>query len=135
VRITKTQMMIEMAHVVARRSMCSRLVQVGCVVSSWDYTRIVGIGYNGQPRGFVEECDRVMGDCGCIHAEANALLKAPYSGGLEPLRMFLTLSPCVTCARLIVNSDVKEVVYDAAYRNTDGLAILKHAGIEHYIWK
>lgn len=69
------------------------------------------------------------GSCTCIHAEVNALLKAPYDdvGGLV---MFTTLSPCPSCARLILNSRVTSVYYLDEYRTLEGLSILKDNGIE-----
>lgn len=75
----------------------------------------------------------VPGDCGCIHAEANALIKAPFRQG--PLVMYTTLSPCRDCAKLIINSAVKTVFYLNAYRDTAGLSLLEKAGIHvAYLW-
>ncbi len=114
-RMTKEEMMLNIAKIVSSRSVCARGTQVGCVISNWDYTKIVAIGYNGPPRGTVGTCDGQVGACGCIHAEVNALLKAPYGEG--PLRLFTTLSPCVDCAKLILNSDVAEITYLTKHRS------------------
>lgn len=126
-RITKNEMMLQMAEVVAKRAVCSRGVKVGCVITNWERDKIVAIGYNGPPRGLPHECSAVPGACGCVHAECNGLLKAPY--GVGELRMYLTLSPCETCTRLILNSDVRDVTFRVAYRELSHLDLLRRAGI------
>lgn len=69
----------------------------------------------------------VPGDCGCIHAEANALIKAPFHQG--PLVMYTTLSPCRDCAKLIINSAVTRVFYSELYRDPAGILLLEQGGI------
>lgn len=128
-RPTRDEMFMDFAHAAARRSKCGRLVRVGAVVATWDGTSVVSMGYNGAAKGLQEDCDpSALGVCGCVHAEANALLKAPYG---QPLRMYVTLSPCATCARLLINSSVKEVVYAEEYRDPSGLELLTRAGLSH----
>ena len=74
-RLEFTEIYMRFACDLARRSTCSRL-QVGCVVVAEDFSRVFGIGYNGNARGFSNTCDRTEpGNCGCLHAEDNALLK------------------------------------------------------------
>jgi dCMP deaminase len=125
-RISKQEMFLRMAETVALRSTCLRK-QVGCVVSDLDLTTVLAIGYNGSPRGWQNFCENpeAQGACGCIHAEANALLKAPYHTG--PLVLFCTHSPCISCAKLIVNSAVQQVIYRTPFR--DGTDFLDRSGI------
>ena len=117
----------------AQRSSCTRK-KVGCVVADWDLTSIVSIGYNGNARGLSNGCERPdePGNCGCLHAEDNALIKAPYG---QPLIMFTTLVPCKTCAKRIINSSVAMVVYSDGDYRADGLDLLKTAGVYHFHFK
>lgn len=127
-RPTAEAVFMYFAEMLAQRSTCERL-RVGAVITNGAMTKVLGIGYNGNARGFPNECDRpnMPGNCGCIHAESNALLKAD---GTEPdQRMFLTHSPCVPCAKLIINSGVRWLYYRDEYRNPDGLAVLGRAGV------
>lgn len=115
------EVLLDMAAVVARRGTCRR-ARVGCLITNYDLTNIVSMGYNGNARGLPNTCDREMaGGCGCLHAEENALLKAPYG---EPLVMFTTTAPCVACAKRILNSSVMAVYYREAYRDPAGLELL-----------
>lgn len=116
-----------MALLAAERSSCSRL-KVGAIITSWDGTQVVGIGYNGNARGLPNACDRKdPGRCGCVHAETNALIKAPYDRG--DLIMYVTHSPCEACAKLIINSAVKRVIYNEVYRDPVGLELMQYAGL------
>src|SRR4249920_3297099 len=127
-------MLLMMARVVAQRSTCARL-KVGCIIANLDldptgisqsYTRILAMGYNGMEAGGQNECDSTLpGRCGCIHAEVNALIKAEPG----PKAVFVTLSPCLTCARLMINADVREVYYGFVYRDTKGIGLLVARGV------
>jgi dCMP deaminase len=121
------QIFADFSRLVARRSTCKRL-QVGSVITSGDYMRVLAIGYNGNARGLPNTCDRdEPGNCGCIHSEINALLKLDYT---EPHKiMFITDSPCVGCAKAIINAGIEQVHYLRAYRKADGLDLLRSAGI------
>lgn len=113
-RPTMSQVMMVTAHAVAERSTCRR-AQVGCVVATMDLKNIVAFGYNGNARGLANACDRdEPGNCGCLHAEENALIKAPYDAGA--LWMFTTHAPCVNCSKRILNSRVARVTYADGYR-------------------
>ncbi len=126
-RIPLFEVYMRMAEELAKRSTCARL-QVGTVVTDFELERVVAIGYNGNARGFPNACDTdIPGACGCIHSEMNALIKAP--GDLRRKVVFVTASPCVMCAKLIVQSNVAYVYYRAPYRKADGLEILQQAGI------
>jgi dCMP deaminase len=128
-RISRHEMFMRMAEVVAQRATCPRKA-VGVIITDNDMRNVVAIGYNGQPRGFPHECrSDEPGNCGCTHAEVNALIKAPYGTGLQ--RMFCSsYHPCEACARLIINSDVAMVYYREHYRSTAGLDILLRGGVK-----
>jgi dCMP deaminase len=123
---------MRMAEELAKRSTCARL-QVGTVITSPNLENVVAIGYNGNVRGFPNECDSPEpGRCGCIHSEMNALVKAP---GTMPNKVaFVTASPCVMCAKLMVQARISHVFYRKAYRDASGLAVLEAAGVAgvHY---
>jgi dCMP deaminase len=114
-RPTKTDLYLSLAALVAARSTCSRLA-VGCVVVSDDLSRVLSVGHNGNARGLRNDCDDASraGGCGCVHAEQNALTRAPHEADRV---VFTTLAPCVPCAKLIVNSGVREVVSAYPYRD------------------
>jgi len=101
---------------------CSRL-KVGAVVTDYRLERIYGIGYNGNAAGEPNECDsQDPGTCGCVHAEANALVKCSTTDRAKV--MFSTTRPCLACAKLIVNSGFSTVFYMDEYRSDDGGAKL-----------
>ena len=123
---------MRMAEELAKRSTCARL-QVGTVVTDENLENVVAIGYNGNARGFPNRCDSTeAGKCGCIHSEMNALVKSP--GHLPDKVAFVTASPCVMCAKLMVQANVSHVFYREAYRDRSGLEVLAQAGGEavHY---
>ncbi|MBF0359747.1 MAG: hypothetical protein HQK49_01995 [Oligoflexia bacterium] len=129
-RISFEEIYMQLAFNLAKRSTCKRL-NVGAVVVSDDYSRVYGIGYNGNAKGMANTCDSdEPGNCGCLHAEDNALLKT--NGGAEvPKIMFITHAPCVYCAKRIINKGgIKRVFYAETYRSERGLEILNGAGIE-----
>jgi deoxycytidylate deaminase len=116
------------AHNLAELSTCKRL-SVGCVIVTPSLGEVVGIGYNGPPRGTRnDQCRSGEGTCGCIHAEANALVKARAG---DNLILFTTFSPCEHCAGLIVNSQkVKYLVFGLPYRDpVNGMKVLTQAGV------
>jgi dCMP deaminase len=127
---------MRMAEELAKRSTCSRL-QVGTVVTDQRLEHVIAIGYNGNVRGFPNQCDsNEAGKCGCIHSEMNALVKAP--GDVPDKVAFVTASPCVMCAKLMVQAKVSHVFFREAYRDPAGLEVLERAGVVtvHYTrWK
>ena len=124
---------MRMAEELAKRSTCARL-QVGTVITNATLEHVVSIGYNGNARGFPNRCDSTQeGRCGCIHSEMNALVKAP--GDLRNKVAFVTASPCVMCAKLMVQANVSHVFYREAYRDTGGLEILDRAGVRTVLYK
>ena len=126
-RIPLYEVYMRMAEELAKRSSCRRL-QVGTVITDASLANVLGIGYNGNARGLPNRCDsEEPGRCGCIHSEMNALVKAP--GLVERKVVFVTTSPCVMCAKLIVQSGVSHVFYRSAYREPVGLDVLREGGV------
>jgi dCMP deaminase len=127
-RIPLEEVYMRMAEELAKRSTCARL-QVGSVITSEDMTQVLGIGYNGNARGLPNRCDSSEpGKCGCVHGELNSLVKA---GAHVPNKvMFVTASPCVMCAKSIINCNVGKVFYREAYRDPAGLDTLRQGGVE-----
>jgi len=115
------------SQLVALRSTCKRL-QVGSVITSGDYTRVLSIGYNGNAKGLANTCDREEpGNCGCIHSEINALLKLDYTE--QHKIMFVTDSPCIACAKAMINAGIDAVYYLREYRKTEGVELLRSVRI------
>ena len=103
--------------------------KVGCVIVSADNTQVLSIGYNGNYKGGANEADSTLpGMSGLIHAEINALLKMDYNNPKGKI-MYITLSPCVMCAKAIVNAGIDKVYYLETYRDRDGIELLQKAGI------
>jgi dCMP deaminase len=94
---------------------------------------VVAIGYNGNARAFPNQCDSpTPGGCGCIHSEQNALVKAP--GAMRAKVAFVTASPCIACAKLMIQANVAYLFYRRAYRDPAGLEVLGRGGVTavHY---
>lgn len=119
---------MDLAWALSERSTCERL-KVGCVITTTGHTKILAIGYNGNAHGLPNKCDSSeVGNCGCIHAETNALLKCT---SLLDKHIYLTHSPCKMCAKnMIQTGNIKRVFYDIEYRNREGLDLLINQGIE-----
>jgi dCMP deaminase len=118
---------MRMAEELAKRSTCSRL-QVGTVLTDASLEHVLAIGYNGNVRGFPNRCDSdEAGRCGCIHSEMNALVKCP--GEVPDKVAFVTASPCVMCAKLMVQAKISHLFYRNAYRDPAGLEVLERAGV------
>jgi dCMP deaminase len=124
--VTKGEYLMEVARLTSQVSTCSRL-QVGCVITDWNCEKIA-VGYNGGPKGGINECRHpdAVGGCGCIHAESNAVIKADFVGDR---RAFVTCSPCPLCAVMLVNANVKFLAYAQAYRDPEGLEVLRECGV------
>lgn len=123
---------MRMAEELAKRSTCARL-QVGTVLTDARLEHVVALGYNGNARGFANRCDSdEAGRCGCIHSEMNALVKSP--GELRDKVAFVTASPCVMCAKLMVQANVAHLFFRELYRDAAGLELLERAGVTtvHY---
>ena len=120
---------LEMAHVWAKNSYCKRR-QVGALIVK--DRMIISDGYNGTPSGFENICEDESGSTKqyVLHAEANAITKVAQSNNSSKgATLYITDSPCVECSKLIIQSGIRRVVYDREYRITDGLDLLKRAGV------
>ena len=121
---------MNLATDLAQRSHCVK-AQVGAVLTK--DTRIISIGYNGPPAG-THNCDEEWPETGCprdsrgscslaLHAEENAILYAAKNGAdLEGSTLYVTLSPCLPCARLIFSSGIRKVVFKSSYAEYKGLS-------------
>ena len=121
---------IRMAGIWAENSYCQRR-KVGCLVVKGNM--IISDGYNGTPSGFENICEDENGVTKpyVLHAEANAITKVAKSGNnSNDATLYVTASPCMECAKLIIQAGIKRVVYRDAYRLTDGIDLLRQAGIE-----
>lgn len=121
---------IEMAAVWAKNSYCKRR-QVGALLVK--DRMIISDGYNGTPSGFENQCEDENGVTKpyVLHAEANAITKVAKSGSnSKGATLYVTASPCAECAKLIIQSGITRVVYRDEYRLTDGIDLLRRAGIE-----
>jgi dCMP deaminase len=127
---------MNLARGVASRSTC-RVPdrKVGCVIVSGDNTKVLSIGYNGSAKGDDNSCEysedrKMVGDsrCTCLHSEMNSLVKLDTSNPCYK-RMYLTLSPCSLCYKLIVNAGIDEVIYDIEY-NAENIEKLRGLGVK-----
>ena len=121
---------LEMATVWARNSYCKRR-QVGALIVK--DRMIISDGYNGTPSGFENVCEDENGVTKpyVLHAEANAITKVAKSGNSsEGATLYVTASPCVECAKLIIQAGIRRGVYKDSYRLNDGIELLQRAGIE-----
>ena len=119
-----------MARIWAQNSYCQRR-QVGALVVKDGM--IISDGYNGTPSGFENVCEdeNNVTKPYVLHAEANAITKlARSSNDPDGSTIYITASPCIECAKLIIQAGIKRVVYGEQYRLTDGIDLLKRAGIE-----
>lgn len=121
---------LRMAAIWAENSYCKRR-QVGCLLVK--NKMIISDGYNGTPTGFENDCETEdnRSKAYVLHAEANAITKvAMSSNSSDGSTLYVTDSPCIECAKLIIQAGIKRVVYSRAYRLTDGVDLLTRAGIE-----
>ena len=120
---------LRMARIWAENSYCKRR-QVGALVVK--DKMIISDGYNGTPSGFENVCEENnVTKPYVLHAEANAITKlARSSNNSEGSTLYVTASPCIECSKLIIQSGIKRVVYAEKYRLTDGIDLLKRAGVK-----
>lgn len=135
-RISREELNLRIAGLIALRATCKR-GQVGCVITQDN--RIIATGYNGSIiKGHCEElhCDLNTKCNQAMHAEANAICFAAKEGiPLKDAVLYCTTAPCESCARLIAQSGIKEVIYSNNYTDTKGQELLISLGIKstHYI--
>ncbi|MCH5325939.1 MAG: dCMP deaminase family protein [Duncaniella sp.] len=121
---------LRMAAIWAENSYCNRR-KVGALMVK-DRT-IISDGYNGTPAGFENVCEDENGvtKSYVLHAEANAITKVACSNNSsDGATLYITASPCLDCAKLIIQSGIKRVVYAELYRISDGIDLLRRAGVE-----
>lgn len=121
---------IEMAQIWAKNSYCKRR-QVGALIVK--NKMIISDGFNGTPSGFENICEDEAGNTKAyvLHAEANAITKVARSNNdCSGATLYVTTSPCIECAKLIIQSGIVRVVFSEMYRITDGIDLLKRAGVE-----
>ena len=121
---------LEMAAIWAKNSYCTRR-QVGALLVK--DRMIISDGYNGTPSGFENVCEDENGVTKpyVLHAEANAITKVAKShNSSDGATLYITDSPCMECAKLIIQAGIKRVVYAREYRIIDGVGLLRRAGIE-----
>lgn len=120
---------MNLAKLLSLRSTCLRS-KVGCVIVSEDNQRVLAVGYNGSYKSGPNKCDSdEPGNCGCLHAEENAIIKLNTCENIRKI-LYTTFMPCVMCAKRIVNADIKEVVYLNDYRKLDGISILTKSNVK-----
>ena len=121
---------LRMARIWAENSYCVRRKVGALIVKD---KMIISDGYNGTPAGFENICEDETGKTKSyvLHAEANAITKiARSNNSSNGATMYVTASPCIECAKLIIQAGIKRVVYSEKYRLEDGLELLKRANIE-----
>lgn len=121
---------IQMATIWSENSYCQRRKVGALIVKD---KMIISDGYNGTPSGFENVCEdeNNVTKPYVLHAEANAITKiARSNNSSDNATMYVTASPCIECAKLIIQAGIKRVVYSEHYRLEDGIELLKRAGIE-----
>lgn len=121
---------LRMAAIWSENSYCQRR-KVGAIIVK--DKMIISDGYNGTPAGFENVCEDENGltKSYVLHAEANAITKVARSNNSsDGATLYVTASPCVECAKLIIQAGIRRVVFKDLYRLTDGVDLLRRAGIE-----
>lgn len=129
-QLTLDRRYLRMARIWAENSYCKRR-QVGALIVK--DKSIISDGYNGTPSGFENICEDEQGVTKkyVLHAEANAITKvAASTNNCSGATVYVTASPCIECAKLIIQAGVKRVVYSEEYHLRDGVELLQHAGVE-----
>ena len=141
-QLLKTEKLVDHARVVSLRSNCVKRRVAAVLVKD---RRIISSGYNGTPRG-VKNCSEggcprcnsfgssgaKLDECFCSHAEENAITQSAYHGvNIQSATLYTTFSPCLMCTKMIINSGIAEVVYDAHYPLASiAMRLLKEAGVK-----
>lgn len=128
--VNNNKFYLNVASLVSTRSYCKRR-QVGAVIVN--DSGIISEGFNGTISGFKNECEDDNGNTkpDVLHAESNAILKvAKSNNSTKDCTLYVTTSPCIDCAKLIIQSGITEVVFSDFYRNIDGIMLLLIAGVK-----
>ena len=121
---------LKMAQSWSKLSHCNRK-QVGALIVT--DSMIISDGYNGTPAGFDNCCENEIGETHwyVLHAEANAILKVSKStNNSKGATLYLTLSPCKDCSKLILQAGITRVVFKDSYKDSEGITFLKSAGVD-----
>jgi dCMP deaminase len=121
---------LKMAQSWSKLSHCNRK-QVGALIVK--DSMIISDGYNGTPAGFDNCCENEIGETHwyVLHAEANAILKVSKStNNSKGATLYLTLSPCKDCSKLILQAGITRVVFKDSYKDAEGITFLKSAGVD-----
>jgi len=123
------QQYIRIAQIVSESSYCKKH-RVGAILVKND--NIIALGYNGTPRGFMNKCEDSTGQTlpEVLHAETNCMTKVGREA--EDSVMYTTMAPCLECAKMIIQCQIRHVYYLSDYRNEDGLDLLRRANIFFY---
>ncbi len=124
------QRYLAMARIWSHNSYCKRR-QVGALIVK--NKMIISDGYNGTPSGFENECEDENNKTKAyvLHAEANAITKVAHSNNSsEGSTLYVTSSPCIECAKLIIQADIKRVVFSEKYHSVEGVELLERANID-----
>lgn len=133
-RPTFEDIYMDLAVSMSQRSTCRRM-KVGCAIVTPDFRKVLAVGYNGSAAGCDNDCDRVgeeaVGNCGCLHAEENAVINCDSPRSTLKIVLCSHL-PCVMCAKRLINlGGVQSVYYLNDYRKKEGLALFDRVGIYH----
>ncbi len=128
-RPTFKEIYLGLAYSLAQRSTCKRL-NVGTVITTVDFRKVLAVGYNGNATGLPNCCDRdETGNCGCLHSEENAVINCDSPRHVEKI-VFVTHLPCAACAKRLINlGNVHTVYYAEDYRKQDSIGLLRQVGI------
>ncbi|AAM03590.1 TPA: cytidine deaminase [Methanosarcina acetivorans] len=140
-RLSLDEYFLEIAFAVARRATCLRS-NVGAVIMR--DKRILSTGYNGAPSGLehcleiecIRDLEKIISGtqkekCRAVHAEQNAIIQAAIHGvSIAGATIYCTQQPCTLCAKMIINSNIKKVVYSTPDPDTDSLEFFRSAGVE-----
>jgi dCMP deaminase len=121
---------LRMAKTWSELSHCTRKKVGALIVKD---SMIISDGYNGTPSGFDNCCENDNGETHwyVLHAEANAILKVAKSNhNCQDATLYMTLSPCKDCSKLVIQSGIKRIVFIDAYKDQSGVEILQEAGVE-----
>lgn len=124
------QRYLAMARIWSQNSYCKRR-QVGALIVK--NKMIISDGYNGTPSGFENECEDEHNKTKSyvLHAEANAITKVAHSNNSsDGATLYVTSSPCIECAKLIIQAGIKRVVFSEKYHTVEGIELLKRANIQ-----
>lgn len=121
---------LRLAQDLAKRSTCQRL-QVGTVITTTDFRKVLAVGYNGNASGLANCCDdaTAIGSCGCLHSEDNAIINCDCPRDIAKY-VFVTHLPCVMCAKRLINlGNVVQVSFINDYRDNSSINIFNQANI------